>query len=282
MAGAFGTAFVLQMWLLIQHLAGNPVLAAILILASGAIDVATAYLMMRALDRSQAAYANEVAELLEASLEEYRDQTEHAARLVRAVGADVELQLAQAREALRRRDAVGVDACLTSSMQLASDTWTRACENVVVAAVLLAKEHQCKEVGVELAIEVTLPEELSIDDLELAMVFFNLIDAALYECRMLMAEPCAGAVEHPTIRLRSLVWADQLFVEVCNPCRSHRGRHHHTSYEPDSALFLNLGTANVAEVAKFHGGIAEFNEKHATMEARILIPLSVRFASQTL
>ena len=272
MVVAFGTAFALQMWLLTQYLASNPILTTVLILASGVVDVATAYLMMRALDRSQAAYANDVTELLEASLEEYRAQTEHAARLVRAVGADVELQLAQAREALRHRDAAGVDACLTSGMQLASDTWTQACENVVVAAVLLSKENQCKEAGVELVSEVSLPEELPIDDLELATVFFNLIDAALYECRMLMVEPGEETVERPTIRLSSLVWADQLFVEVCNPSRSH-SRRHRTKHEPDSALFLNLGTANVTEVAKRHGGIAEFNEKDGTKEARVLIPL---------
>ena len=275
MVVAFGTAFALQMWLLTQYLASNPILTTVLILASGVVDVATAYLMMRALDRSQAAYANDVTELLEASLEEYRAQTEHAARLVRAVGADVELQLAQAREALRHRNAAGVDACLSSGMQLASDTWTQVCENVVVAAVLLSKENQCKEMGVELVSEVSLPEELPIDDLELATVFFNLIDAALYECRMLMVErePGEEAIERPTIRLSSLVWADQLFVEVCNPSRSHSRRHHRTKHEPDSALFLNLGTANVAEVAKRHGGIAEFNEKDGTKEARVLIPL---------
>ncbi len=272
----FCVAFALQAYVILQIQTSDIAFRAMILLASGLVDAATMRLMLKALNRSQATYTADVTELLEASLAEYRELTEQTSSLTQEVGLAVDRQISQARVALREGDESAVEEHLRSGIEIASGVSLPDCDNVVVAAVLESKRRQCAESDIPLIAQVNLPEDLSIEPLELASVFFNLIDIATHECRALASIQGGDPGENPSpaIEVRSFVRAGQLFVEVRNPCRKGADQQRReAARNADPTLFHGLGTGIVADIATRHGGIAQFDEEDGVMTASVLIPL---------
>lgn len=243
----------------------------IVTLAVGIVDVGVVRYLFAALKRAEEAYAQGVNERLRRSLDDYRVVAECEEDLAREVSSTVSEELTRAREALAQGRANDARGHLQQSLDIASQTKSaHTCSNVPVAAVLQSKSRQCEAAGASLETHVTLPEELGLLDVEVAAVFFNLIDNALHECKAMIA---SGGTVAPTISVSSMVQAGQLYVEVKNPCRM----------EARSALSIarrrNLlsehgwGTDIVTQIAGDHGGVATFDAEGGVFIARVMIPL---------
>ncbi len=236
------------------------------------VDFAVVHYLLAAVKRSEAAYASNVSGRLEQSLERYRVESEQDEVSVREAGRAIEHELNEARQALQRGDVSMISPHLHASLDLASQTKTVACECIPVAAVLASKARSCAEANVTLNAQVVLPVEMPIDDIELASVFFNLIDNALHECVALAQEE--DTLE-PTITVRANTLAGQVFVEVSNPCRSGaEGKLREAGKRADSTRAHGWGVDIVQNVARKYHGIASFTESSKVFTAQVMLPLS--------
>ena len=235
------------------------------------IDAGVVQYLFAALQRAEAAYAADVSMQLERSLESYRVTTEREQTLAREVGRAVDEELARAREALNQGKAGDASAHLRQGLDIASQTRTVYCDNVPVAAVLETKERQCHEAGVGFEHHVKLPEELPLPDVEVAAVFFNLIDNALHECEAMLEGSEAGGL--PTVRVSSMVQAGQLYVEVANPCRKEAAKARGAARRGGLLREHGWGTDIVTNIARGHGGLTQFEERNGVFTATVMIPL---------
>ena len=234
------------------------------------VDAGAARYLLQALKRSEQVYAAGVSASLEESLTSYRALAEQERALAEEVGRAVEQELSEARTALAAGDFAEVDTHLQTGLAEASRTHAPYCEHVAVAAVLETKVRQCNEAGVTLDPYVSLPEELTLPDVEVAALFFNLIDNALHECESLAAD---GA-EDLHIPVRGNVQAGQLFVQVTNPCRTGAdARKHARERRKATGGQHGWGTDIVRTIARDHNGIAELGEKDGLFTAQVMIPL---------
>lgn len=248
----------------------------LLSLATAGIEIGAARHLLKTLDRTSGAYAASVNAELARILEGYRQESKQEEERARGIALEVESELALARTSLQEGNLEVLNQHLYSGLQAASCTDSVACNNVVVAAVLESKGRQCENAGVEFEHKVSLPEDLAMEDTELASIFFNLIDNALNECTALMASDEADAEKSmsPKIVVRSLVQAEQLFVEVRNSCRADaRARWRAVAYQDDGTRLHGLGTGIVRDIAKRHGGIVNFVQEDDEFVASVLIPL---------
>lgn len=238
----------------------------------GATDAAVTRYLLAALKRAESAYAQDVSRKLEESFEHYRLEASHEEQLIQEIGSAVNEELSQARTALAQQRLSKVDDHLRTSVAIASQTHHSYCDNMTVSAVLESKARQCKRAGVELRAHVSLPHELSLPDVDVAALFFNLIDNALNECRDLIERDELHG--EPLIDVRSQTRACQLFLEVENPsreggntrrisaARNARGRAKH-----------GWGTQVVSSIVDQYGGVVDFKEEEGAFIASVLIPL---------
>ena len=272
--------YVVQVLLLLYALSlGSPSLrgfdvAVTLALAAtaGMVDIAVVRYLFKALERSQMAFALDMSEQLRQSLERYQAVLEEGNRETEELVRAIENELAQARSALADGHVGSMDEHLREGLEIASEVRRSPCSNAAVSAILDAKTRQCAASGVALNDAVDLPDELPIPDVELAAIFFNLIDNALHECEVLAEED--ANVAGLQIDVRSMVEYEQLIVTVTNPCRSGVDvRKRAADRKQQTGSSHGLGTDVVRVIADSHQGLAAFDEKEGTFTASVMIPL---------
>lgn len=238
----------------------------------GIVDYSIVRYLLSTLSKLQASYGYDVAKRLERSLAGYHEESLREETIARNLGISIAQELEKACDALARGDIAEVSSLLHTSLDIASSAPTFPCENLAVAAVLASKTRQCAEEGVSLVARVMLPEPLPLPDIDVAAIFFNLIDNALNECRSLVTE---GLVSDPQIDVFSRIQAGQLFVKVENP--SHQGvdttikaieRRSTTSSQH------GWGTDIVSSIAHDQDGMAKFEESGGRFVAKVMIPLA--------
>ena len=239
----------------------------------GLVDYSIARYLLSALSKLENAYRYDVAKRLELSLTRYREESLREESIVKEVGASIHNELNKARVALTQGNNTEVGNLIRSSLEIASSTAAPPiCENVTVAAVLASKTRQCTEEGVTLASQVTLPEPLPLPDIDIAAIFFNLIDNALHECKSLMAE---GLISDPRIDVSSRIQAGQFYVKVRNP--SHQGidtKSERARRRESTSSLHGWGIEIVSSIAREQGGLAKFEESKGEFIATVMIPLA--------
>jgi len=255
------------------------------------IDANAARYLLGALNRSQTVYATDASARLERSLERYRLEAERDERFAQEVGRAVEEELSRARKAIAQGKSAEANGHIQASLGIASNTRPPYCDNVAVAAVLDSKNRQCEEADIDLDTRVDMPTKLPLPDVEVAAVFFNLIDNAMHECEALQL----AGLDEVAISVRARVQAGQLLIEVRNPCRvdsnSKRGlagvfRHRAMGSESDAGVDQSAmirrsetshehgwGTNIVRTIARDHGGVVDYSRHDATFTATVMIPL---------
>ena len=239
----------------------------------GLVDYSVARYLLSALTKLETTYRYDVAKRLELSLARYREESLREESIAKEIGASIESELDKARAALTRGDNAEAGNLIRSSLDIASSAAAPPiCENVTVAAVLASKTRQCSEEGVTLASQVTLPEPLPLPDIDIAAIFFNLIDNALHECKSLMAE---GLISDPRIDVSSRIQAGQFFVKVRNP--SHQGidtKNERARRRASTSSLHGWGIEIVSSIAQDQGGLATFEESEGEFIATAMIPLT--------
>jgi len=250
----------------------NYVVSVLLALVIGATDAAIIRYLLAALERAERAYSQDVSRKLEQSFELYRLEAAQEDRLAQEIGRSVEKELAQARAALSEQHVREINDHLRASLAITSQSHASYCDNVTVSAVLESKARQCTRSGVVLLARVSLPQGLPLPDVDVAALFFNLIDNALHEC----VELTKLAMPHvePKIEVRSQIRAGQLFLEVENPSRKGgNARRISATRNARGRIKHGWGTQVVSSIVEQYGGIAEFKEGPDTFTASVMIPL---------
>lgn len=272
------TLYVLQLGLLIYaHSLAAPalqsldmVVSAAIALALGLADWYATHYLLQALDRIEQVYAQDVSQQLQQTLEHYRQLAEREEWRAREIGVGVETELAKAREDLAEGHAEDATKHLWLGLDIASDIKRPPCANVTVAAIMEVKARECEEAGVRLDSKIDLPQELPLQNAEVASLLFNLIDNALNECKALRAE---NPTYQPEITLCGRIQAGQLFIQVRNPQRHHLAGEKRFKTRPQSESQHGWGTDIVQDIAQNHGGLAEFESAGDTFTATVMIPL---------
>lgn len=253
------------------------------------IDIAVMMQLLNTVTRAGKLYDVDVTNSLERSLVEYREQAARDESIARDAGASVEQHLARARTALSSGDVEATQDQMLRGVSLSTDKIAARCDNVVVASVLASKARQCADLGIRLVSSVTLPEQMDLDDVEVASLFFNLIDNAMCECEELRGDgdhdggdragdhDRDGAVtadDEPVIAVEARIQAGQLFMKVTNPCRKGaENRRRNAVQKADATMYHGLGTGIVEDISQRHGGITEFRERDCAFIAIVMIPL---------
>lgn len=56
------------------------------------------------------------------------------------------------------------------------------CKNKIIDAICLSKRSICKEKGINIKFDIKIPEIISIDDLDLCVIYGNILDNAIEAC----------------------------------------------------------------------------------------------------
>jgi signal transduction histidine kinase len=112
----------------------------------------------------------------------------------------------------RPDDETGMFAGLSAFAEKINRTKGKAyCTIPVINAVLTQKENDCRAAGIELAVDLRLPDTLDIKPLHLCSIFGNMLDNAIAACEK------TTDTNKPLIRLASIIDGDYLLVKVTNP-----------------------------------------------------------------
>lgn len=255
-----------------DHTPASLVVSVLIALIIGATDMAVTRYLLSALKHAESAYAQDVSRKLEESFELYRLEAAREEELVQEIGRAVNNELSQAREALAQQRLGKVDDHLRTSVDIASQTHSSYCDNITVSAVLESKARQCSRAGIKLRARVSLPRELTLPDVDVAALFFNLIDNAMHECEALMRH--GELHSEPLIDVRSQTRAGQLFLEVENPSREGGNTRRVTATRKARGRSRHgWGTQVVSSIAEQYGGVVDFAEGDGIFTASVLIPL---------
>jgi len=103
------------------------------------------------------------------------------------------------------------DMISTLSKEIIETKENPYCNIPVINAILTDKAKTCKELGIMFAVNLELPQSLSVEQMHLCSVFSNLLDNAINACKN------QKSTNTPTIQLNSMVDGDYLFIKLTNP-----------------------------------------------------------------
>ncbi|MCL2501102.1 MAG: ATP-binding protein, partial [Defluviitaleaceae bacterium] len=78
-------------------------------------------------------------------------------------------------------------------------------------AIITEKALICAQSGINLCVDLDIPDRLSVEKIHLCSIFGNLLDNAINACKL------TDSAEQPIINLRSTVDGDYLFIKSTNP-----------------------------------------------------------------
>lgn len=103
------------------------------------------------------------------------ERMDHEGRAVRRL---LDRELALVESSLRSGDVEGALSHLEGATGTVRAPGPPICQHPVVAALLLSKSAWCAESGIDLQVDVTVPDDLSTPDVELCALFSNALDNA--------------------------------------------------------------------------------------------------------
>jgi len=127
------------------------------------------------------------------------------------------------------------------------------CVIPVINAVLTEKENNCAAAGIELSVDLNLPNALAVEPMHLCSIFSNILDNAISACMK------TQRADKPVIRLSTLTDGDYLFIKALNP-----------SAEPKKpAPGRGYGTQILQELAKQYDGDFQSNYRDGMFTAMV-------------
>jgi len=141
---------------------------------------------------------------------------------------------------------------------------TNYCGNTAVNALLNYYSHIAQQNGIDLTLQVRLPDSLPVSDVDLCNMLGNILENAVTACQK---------AEDKYIQLTVL--ADnyaQLYIVAANSfdgkVRQKDGR-----YLSTSRTGSGIGLSSVASTAEAYGGVAQFSHEDSRFFSNIAIPL---------
>lgn len=191
---------------------------------------------------------------------------------LRELRHEVKNQYAYIRTLLARGDYEGAERFFGEMELRADPTLSLAASgNRAVDDVVNLEAAKAREAGVALDARLAVPEELSLDELDLCGLLFNLLDNAIEAC----ADLDEGTERRITLAVTAAPEQGALVIVVSNPC----------AHEPRVDAAGNLvtskaekghghGTRIVRQIAEKYDGVADFRCEDGVFSARVLLALA--------
>lgn len=128
------------------------------------------------------------------------------------------------------------------------------CGIPVVNAVLMEKELESRQAGVNLKVDLRLKEDIPVEPIHLCRIFSNLLEHAIQSAK-------ASGAEAPEVVLTAAVEGDRLFVKTVNPAPQWEERTKQQRY----------GNSILQNLAEEYGGSYQFSIQDHTYTAEILL-----------
>ena len=124
----------------------------------------------------------------------------------------------------------------------------------MVNAVLMEKELESRQAGVNLKGDLRLKEDIPVEPIHLCRIFSNLLEHAIQSAK-------ASGAEAPEVVLTAAVEGDRLFVKTVNPAPQWEERTKQQRY----------GNSILQNLAEEYGGSYQFSIQDHTYTAEILL-----------
>lgn len=184
---------------------------------------------------------------------------------------DVRHHIALMKEYLSRGDYGALADYLDRyDMSLPDDSVIQFCRNTAANTVLLYFAQQAKNENIDYIVKTDIPQNISIRDTDISVLFGNLLENALDACRA--ENEC-----NKKIIIRAGFTGDTLCITVDN---TYTGV---LKYGLNGALAstkhrgLGLGTQSVKSIAEQYGGVCRFEAKDGMFYASVLLSPNTRF-----
>jgi hypothetical protein len=139
----------------------------------------------------------------------------------------------------------------------------RYCENYAVNAILSSLISRAEAEGIKVECEAHIPEEITIDSMELGLVFANAMDNAINACRNL-----SGPAEK-TIRVNCREHCGQLYIRVSNPFAGDVRFDGEFPIPEDKER--GIGTRSIAAIAEKYDGVFSFTAADGLFNATVTL-----------
>ena len=124
------------------------------------------------------------------------------------------------------------------------------CENYVVNVILSSYIHQAKQEGIEVACDLNIPENVTIDPIELGLIFANAMENAINACRQIKDRP------QRTIIVACKMQKGQMYIRISNPVAGEV--RFEGEYPASGSEGHGIGTRSIAAIAQKYGGVFSF------------------------
>lgn len=152
----------------------------------------------------------------------------------------------------------------------AMNTGSRFCENEVVNAVLANKIPLIDELRIDTATNVKIPDGLSVDDIDLCILFANSLDNAIEANRKLPEN-------QRSLKLQAALENGFLMMELTNNYTGEMNLEHgQISTTKDDKLLHGFGLAGIREIAERYGGSYKIKHTQNSFCLLVIIPDSIQ------
>lgn len=131
---------------------------------------------------------------------------------IKIIKHDIKNHIAVIKELLDKGEVEYINKYINKiNLQLASNDEIRVTNNKIIDSIIVNKLNICKKNNIDVDLDIKLPEEISIDDFDLCVIYGNLIDNAIEAC-----ERITNKEIKKYINIKSKIKGDYLFINIRN------------------------------------------------------------------
>lgn len=144
------------------------------------------------------------------------------------------------------------------------------CNNKIINAVLLQKLKVCEESGIRYELELSIPQSLPFQDIDLMCIYSNLLDNAIEGCQR-------NSVTDNYIKIKTAQIGNYLGIKIINSKSAE-----HSMPDGDSAFGTSkkdksvhgYGLRIIEEIVKHYDGYKELQEERKEFSAMVMLKLT--------
>lgn len=141
------------------------------------------------------------------------------------------------------------------------------CKNQVMDAILHYYEEICAEKDISFQCQIEIPEETGVKDTDFCRIFGNLLENAVEA-----AQVC-GEGKSRFVQLDIRTKNNKILIKEENSCTGSL-RKNRLGIFSGKHSGQGIGTASIAKVAAYYGGLADFQEENGVFKAEIFLCLT--------
>lgn len=135
--------------------------------------------------------------------------------------------------------------------------------NASADAILSGKISQAKLAGIQVSVKASIPDTLTISDVELSILLGNLLDNGI--------EACQNAAGEKFIRLYISMKGGMLYFSMLNSA-GEKQKKYGSLFKTKKSGLHGFGLARVESIISDHGGWIKYNSEEGAFTTEFLVP----------